>query len=139
MQKEVFRFERGSYFSGSLEYVIYECDSDMLFEEDSGNDFLWMKQYSFLFPKSEMSIVLDALAIVRRWETYYEGEEDIDDGETWDIMYDYNGISIHSGGYEAYPDDYREGITALQNAMEELCAKYSAFYSKMGLKKRLEL
>ena len=139
MQKEVFRFERGAYFGGSLEYAIYECESDMLFEGYPGNDFAWMKRYSFRFLKSEMSIVLGALDIVRRWETYYEGEEDIDDGETWDIMYEYNGISIHSGGYEVYPDDYREGITTLQNAMEELCAKYSDFYSKVGLKKRLEL
>lgn len=52
----------------------------------------------------------------------YQPEMDIYDGTSWSLYYQYDsGHSVRSGGYEAWPENYREMQQALTACFHQWC------------------
>lgn len=137
--KEIFSFERGAYFAGSLAYTIWEMRDCMLFESRAYNDFHNMKDYHFRMPKSAIGKLMHAVEKASSWEADYQNPDNIMDGYGWHIRFHYSGISIITEGYVAYPPDFSKVVKRIQKEIEELCKEYARNYSADGLKKRLSL
>lgn len=117
----MFKFGRGAFFTGQLDYNI----KDLHFSMQVMNAFHDMKCFEFDITEEEMCKIGDIIADVKKWKDDYDGGFVLD-GYGWHIKYCHNGIKIYSSGYEAYPDDYRVVIGNLQDYIELLCKKYSA-------------
>jgi len=120
-EKEMFSFERGEFFGGSLDYRI----KNMHFSMRPYNAFCKMQQCEFDITERELLKIVSIIAPVTKWKENYDNTEFILDGYGWHIKYSYKGVNIYSHGYEAYPEDYKLVIGELQNYMEELCKKYA--------------
>ena len=137
--KEVFSFGRGAFFSGALEYTIWEMPDCMLFESSSANDFCDMRDYIFRFPKEDMKKLLAILKKTSRWKELYECKDEILDGYGWHITCNYNGMKVKTSGYEAFPYRFTNTIRTIQESIEDLCRKYANNYSDDRIKERLSL
>lgn len=120
-EKEMFSFERGAFFGGSLDYQII----DMHFLMRPYNAFYYMQQCEFDVTEKELCEIGRIITPVMKWKENYSSEESILDGYGWHIKYSYKGINIYSYGYEAYPEEYKLIIGKLQNYIESLCKKYA--------------
>ena len=117
----MFEFSRGALFEGQLDYKI----KDLHFTMHTCNAFRNMKCFEFDITEEEMCKLGSILAPARKWAKDYDNYFCLD-GYGWHITYCYNGIRIYTGGYEAYPDDFRIVIEKLQDYIESLCKKYAA-------------
>ena len=117
----MFEFSRGAFFEGQLNYKI----KDLHFTMHTYNAFHNMKCFEFDITEEEMCKLGSILAPARKWAKDYDNNFCLD-GYGWHIKYCYNGIQIYTGGYEAYPDDFRTVIEKLQDYIESLCKKYAA-------------
>lgn len=129
---EIFRFDRGAFFGGTIIVLIYEMPDDENHVEVHVrllNGFCErMKSKQFLMQKKELEKIKSFLEGILDWKTEYKDEQTagILDGYGWEIEYDYNNFSFSSQGYECYPPDYQENISGLQEIIEDLCAGYDS-------------
>lgn len=138
-ENEIFYFERGAYFGGTLMYWIEAKDNKFILRGQPYNNFHWMDNIEFEIPEKEIDKLIKLLNPVLKWKGKYEAEYEILDGYGWDIRFKFNDIKIKTGGYEKYPRDYCKVIKRLQLFIERLGAKYNEEYQKDGYKERLEL
>ena len=141
--KLLFIFSRGSSEGGHIITSIYALTDDeehVFVHMYPCNDFLYMGEQKFVMPSSEMAKITAFLNTIKKWKRQYECEEDICDGEGFDIEYHYKGFEFISGGYECFPFNYRRKTAELQTIIEDLCKKYDPDgYDDKGRQKRIKL
>lgn len=136
----VFRFQRGAFFSGDLEYKIYRHDDGkLLFRSHASNCFCGMKDYEFLMPVDAINGIVKLVKSIKNWEKAYENPDEILDGYGWSIQLAYGDCKFSSQGYEAYPENYRKVVKTIQKEIEKICKKYAIDYSEDGKRQRLAL
>ena len=142
MNKTIFTFERGAFFSGYLETHITKPNNQgdlVVLEMKGANAFAGLEQ-SFSMPETEMCRFEKIISKLTDWEKEYKNEDLIHDGYGWDITYVFNGISFSSGGYMSYPENYRTTVRELQQIIEELCEKYdNSHYDSKHRNARIDL
>ena len=138
-KKEVFYFERGAFFGGTLMYKIENMDNKFVFKGRAYNDFHWMPNMEFEIPEKELDKLVQLLEPVLKWKEKYQIENDVLDGYGWSIRCKYKDTLIKTNGYEKYPSDYRQIIQSLQGFIEEVGKKYNAKYQIEGFEKRMKL
>ncbi len=135
---EVFSFDRGSFFGGALNYVIFEEEDSLLFEGRALNSFHNMQDCQFRMPKDAISKLVDATMNAADWD-----EEDIDDsildGYGWSIRLRFQGLSINKRGYCRYPTNYHKVVSKIQEEIEALCRAFADDYSDDGVEDRIKL
>ena len=139
VKNEIFYFERGAYFSGSLEYKIELIEGKYILKGRAYNDFCWMDAVKFEIPAEEIMSLEKLLKPVAKWEQEYETQDDILDGYGWDIYFKYGSTLIETSGYEKYPRNYDRIVSALQRFIERLGIKYNEKYQREGRKERIKL
>ncbi len=135
----VFEFERGAFFDGTLDYKMFEHNDHMRFRGFCANEFCHMPSYEFCFPKYEMDVFCQIVKPLKRWKRKCECMFEVYDGYGWTVYYNYDGVKIHSNGYESYPIGYRKAVESLQRAVESLCEKYASKYTREGIEERIRL
>ena len=138
-ENEIFYFERGAFFSGSLMYRIELIEGKYILKGHPYNDFCWMDSIEIEIPEKEIVRLEKVLKPVMKWKKKYESKEEILDGYGWNIFFKYKDTQIQSSGYERYPLNYGKVIRDLQLFIERLGVKYDDDYQREGRKERLEL
>lgn len=138
-KKEVFYFERGAFFGGSLTYRIEVSNNKYILIGYAHNGFCWMDNIEFEIPEKELDKLVQLLEPVLKWKEKYQIENDVLDGYGWSIRCKYKDTLIKTNGYEKYPSDYRKIIQSVQGFIEEVGKKYNAKYQIEGFEKRMKL
>ena len=136
---EIFYFERGAYFAGTLTYTIEVIEDRYIFKGRAFNDFCWMKDIEFEIPEKEIIKLERLLKPTTKWKRKYTSKDEILDGYGWDIVFKYKDTQLKSSGYEKYPLNYNRVVRNLQLFIERLGVKYDGDYQREGRKERLEL
>lgn len=139
VKNEIFYFERGAYFSGSLEYKIELIEGKYILKGQAYNGFCWMDAMKFEIPAEEIVRLEKLLKPVAKWKQEYETQDEIYDGYGWDIYFKYGGMLIETSGYEKYPRNYDRIVSVLQKFIERLGIKYNEKYQREGRKERIKL
>lgn len=141
----IFKFFRGA-FLGDLTTEIHTLSNDdehVLVHIQPGVIFKRVHQMSdrkFSMPEAELERIVSFLGTIRDWKSDYRCKERIFDGYGWDIIYHHRGYDFESGGYMAYPSNYREKVPELQTIIEDLWQKYDPDgYSPEARQERIEL
>ncbi len=121
-EKVMFSFERGAFFSGSLDYKI----QNMHFSMRPYNAFHTMQRFEFDVTEEDIYKIAAIVAPVMKWKEEYQSTLGILDGFGWSIEYCYKGIKVKSSGYESFPSNYNKVVNELQEYMETLCKQYAA-------------
>ena len=138
-KNEIFYFERGAFFAGSLMYKIEAFEGKYILKGIPYNDFCWMDDIEFEIPEKEILCLEKLLKPVLKWKKQYETKDEIFDGYGWDIYFQYKDRFIKTQGYEKYPINYRKVIKKLQLFLEQLGEKYNENYQSEGKSERIEL
>lgn len=115
----MFKFERGSFFGGQLNYSIV----DLHFSMNAYNGLHYMKCFEFDITEEEMSEIEKIVKPAQEWMKKYNNDSFLD-GYGWNIEYCHNDVQMHAQGYMDYPDDFWIVVSGLQDYMECLCKKY---------------
>lgn len=136
---EIFRFERGAFFSGELMYSIEKIGDKYILKGHAYNGFNWMQDVDFVLPEDEIEKLGKIIEPVQEWNKKYEGDEMVLDGYGWEICFSYKGKMIQSSGYEEYPENYRKVVGKLQRFIECMGKKYNPNYQQEGRRERINL
>ena len=131
----MFKFERGSFFGGQLNYSIV----DLHFSMNVYNGLHYMKCFEFDITEEEMSEIEKIVKPAQEWKKKYNNDSVLD-GYGWNIEYWHNDVQMHAQGYMDYPDDFQIVVSGLQDYMECLCKKYcSDIYIEEEVERRRSL
>ena len=133
-EQEVFCFERGAFFSGSLVYKIIQRGEELWFIGGGRNRFAYLGDVEFQVTMDDLAGLIKALKLTAKWEANYEPVGVVVmDGFNWSIECDFPSYKKHTKGYEAYPYNYRYAIKRIQGEIEKLLKKYSDYREDEGM------
>lgn len=127
--KSVFRYSHGSYYSGNIEFEIFEKENEFVIFV-KGNK-LFVNALSFKLEPGEFVELLNIIAVCFDWEENYASYE-VRDGYSWSIALDYGEYKFHSSGSESRPYNYKNVSSKIHNTVETWRRKrYPDDYFKM--------
>ena len=137
-EREILKFERGSYYEGMLSYCIREENDGFWFYGKGMGMMDWVPEFHFRIQKEDIRELEEYILPMKDWPE--QNGDFACDAYHWEIRFHDEDLKVTTSGWMKYPEEYRVPIGNLQLWIENLCLTYDPAHhdSPFAALKRVE-